>query len=84
MSVTADLKPFPVVKGKYLFFFTPAEEGGFSVTCQNLPGVNAQGDTFEEALEHATSMAIFVEQCQKEIAAEKPAKNPRPARQRKK
>lgn len=82
MSVIADLKPFPVVMGKYLFFFTPAEEGGFSVTCQNLAGVNAQGDTFEEALENAVGMASFVEQCQNEIAAEKQGKRT-PARRRK-
>ncbi len=67
MSVTAELKPFPVLHGKYLFYFTPADEGGFSVTCQNLAGVNAQGDTFESALEHALSMAAFVEECRHEF-----------------
>ena len=69
MSVIADLKPFSVVKGKYLFWFAPAEEGGFTVTCQNVQGVNAEGDTFEEALTHAVSMAAFVEECQADIAA---------------
>lgn len=68
MSITAEMKPFPVVHGKYLFWFTP-EDVGFSVVCQNVPGVNAQGDTFEEALEHALSMAPFVEEC----LAERPA-----------
>lgn len=71
MSVTLDLKPFSVVNGKYLFWFTPAEEGGFSVSCQNVPGVNAQGDTFEEALAHAASMAAFVEECQADLAKAK-------------
>lgn len=71
MSVTLDLKPFSVVSGKYLFWFTPADEGGFSVSCQNVPGVNAQGDTFEEALTHAVSMAAFVEECRLDLAKAK-------------
>lgn len=72
MSVTVDLKPFPVVHGKYLFWFTP-EDVGFSVTCQNVAGVNAQGDTFEDALKNAVSMAPFVEECQKELPGMKPS-----------
>ncbi len=83
MSVTTDLKPFPVVNGKYLFWFTPADEGGFTVTCQNVSGVNAEGDTFEDALAHAISMAAFVEKCQAEIAKEKPSGR-KPAKQVKK
>lgn len=71
MPVMAELKPFPVLHGKYLFYFTPADEGGFSVTCQNVPGVNAQGETFEEALDHALSMAAFVEDCRRELASPK-------------
>lgn len=74
MPVAVDLKPFPVVSGKYLFWFAPAEEGGFSVTCQNVAGVNAQGDTFEDALSHASSMAAFVEECQTDIANKKSRK----------
>lgn len=72
---TADneLKPFPVVRGKYLFWFSP-EDVGFSVTCQNLAGVNAQGDTFEDALAHAASMAAFVEECQSDPLLKQPAK----------
>lgn len=66
-STDAELKPFGVVRGKYLFWFTP-ETVGFSVVCQNIPGVNAQGDTFEEALAHAVSMAEFVEECRAEMA----------------
>lgn len=62
----AGLKPFSVVYGKYLFWLTP-EAKGFSVTCQNVPGVNAQGDTFEDALAHAVSMAEFVAECRAEI-----------------
>ncbi len=79
-SIHADagLKPFSVVNGKYVFWFEPAPEGGFSVSCQNVPGVNAEGDTFEEALADAMKCAAFVEKCLAEIAAEKTAK-PRPA-----
>ena len=64
MSTTTEMKPFPVVHGRYLFWFTP-EDTGFSVVCQNVAGVNAQGDTFEEALSNALSMAPFVEECNK-------------------
>lgn len=61
-----NLKPFSVVSGPYLFWFTPSSEG-FSVTCQNVPGVNAQGDTFEEALHDANICAAFVEECRRDI-----------------
>ncbi len=67
MPVMDEVMPFPVVCGKYLFWFTPAEEGGFTVSCQNVYGVNAEGDTFEEALEHAKSMAAFVEKQSEEL-----------------
>jgi predicted RNase H-like HicB family nuclease len=33
--------------------FTPAEEGGFIVTCPALPGVVTEGDSIEEAREMA-------------------------------
>jgi len=71
MTATVDLKPFPVVHGRYLFWFTP-EDVGFSVACQNVPGVNAQGDTFEDALENALSMAPFVEECLAEFSPGRP------------
>lgn len=56
------LKPFIVSSGKYRFRFTP-EEVGFSVTCTSVPGVNTQGDTFEEALANAHKAAAFAEEC---------------------
>ncbi|MCD8138746.1 MAG: hypothetical protein LUE17_03035 [Planctomycetaceae bacterium] len=71
--LTAVIKPFPVVHGKYLYIFTPAEEGGFSVTCENVDGVNAQGDSFEEALECAISMTAFVEEVRADLEKEKQA-----------
>lgn len=33
----------------FTVLFTPAEEGGFVVTCPALPGVVTEGDTLEEA-----------------------------------
>ncbi len=62
-----DVKPFTVTSGKYKFRFSPEPEGGFSVSCTNVKGVNAQGDTFEEALQDALSAAVFVEQCVADI-----------------
>lgn len=67
VSASGELKPFSIVNGKYLFWFEAAPEGGFSVSCQNVPGVNAEGDTFEEALSDAMKCAVFVEQCHAEI-----------------
>lgn len=86
MPVAADLKPFSVVSGRYLFWFTPADEGGFTVTCQNVSGVNAEGDTFEDALSNAAGMAAFVEECQADLArgkARRPGK-PRAAKKSRK
>ncbi len=74
MTVLTEIKPFPVVHGKYLYIFTPAEEGGFSVSCENVDGVNAQGDTFEEALDCAISMTAFVEEVLADLEKEKKAK----------
>ncbi|MCC8179581.1 MAG: hypothetical protein LIP23_01525 [Planctomycetes bacterium] len=62
MSTITEMKPFSVVNGKYLFWFTPSEEGGFTVSCQNVNGVNAEGDTFEEAMNCAVSMAKMMEE----------------------
>jgi predicted RNase H-like HicB family nuclease len=33
----------------FTVLFTPAEEGGFVVTCQALPDVVTEGDTLEDA-----------------------------------
>ncbi len=74
MHADAELKPFSIVNGKYVFWFEPAPEGGFSVSCQNVPGVNAEGDTFEEALSDAMKCVVFVEECLAEIAEEKTGK----------
>lgn len=38
----------------YTLIFTPAEEGGYTVTCPALPGLVTEGDTLDEAREMAT------------------------------
>jgi antitoxin HicB len=38
---------------QYPVLLTPAEEGGFVVTCRDLPQLITQGDTEEDALEQA-------------------------------
>jgi len=39
---------------QYPVLLTPAEEGGFVVTCRDLPQLITQGDTEQDALEQAT------------------------------
>ena len=39
---------------QYPVLLTPAEEGGFVVTCRGLPQLITQGDTEQDALEQAT------------------------------
>ena len=75
----AEMKPFSIVNGKYVFWFEPAPEGGFSVSCQNIPGVNAEGDTFEDALADAMKCVVFVEKCLAEIVEEQAGKGRRVA-----
>ena len=72
MAVLAEVRPFTVGSGKYKFRFIPEAEGGFSVSCINVKGVNAQGETFEEALRDALSAAAFVEQCVADITIPPP------------
>ncbi len=83
-ELLAKVKPFPVKYGKYHYTFTPSMDGGFSVTCKTVTGVNAQGDTFEEALECAVSMTAFVEEyladVEKKKDGEKKKTAKRPAR----
>ncbi len=74
VNADVELKPFSIVNGKYVFWFEAAPEGGFSVSCQNVPGVNAEGDTFEEALSDAMKCVVFVEECLAEMAKEKTGK----------
>lgn len=78
MTALADIRPFTVTSGKYKFRFLPDPEGGFSVSCVNVRGVNAQGDTFEDALRDALSAATFVEECIADIAAEEKSGKPVP------
>ncbi len=36
---------------RYTVLFTPAEEGGYTVTCPALPGLVTEGDDYEQAVE---------------------------------
>lgn len=71
MTTLVETEPFIVKSGKYRFEFFPEPEGGFSVSCVGVKGINAQGDTFEEALQDALSAAAFVEECVADIESEK-------------
>jgi predicted RNase H-like HicB family nuclease len=79
MTALAEVRPFVVKSGKYRFKFSAEPEGGFSVSCVGIKGINTQGETFEEALQNALSAAEFVEQCVADIAAEEIAKSGRGA-----
>ena len=46
--------------------FHPAEEGGFTVTCPELPGLTTEGDTFEEARKMAEEAVHLYLNCMKE------------------
>ena len=51
----------------YTIVLAPAEEGGFTVTCPDLPGVITDGDTFEDALEQAKeAIEVFIESLMKD------------------
>lgn len=51
----------------YTVLLEPAEEGGFVVRCPALPGLVTEGDTFDEAIEHAKeAVAGYLESLQKD------------------
>ena len=37
---------------KVTFIFTPQPEGGYTVTCKELPGLVTEGDSIDEAVEN--------------------------------
>ena len=41
-----------MVNYKVTFIFTPQPEGGYTVTCRELPGLVTEGDSIDEALEN--------------------------------
>lgn len=53
--------------------FEPAEEGGYIVTCQELPELITQGDTFEEAEEMAKDALLAVVELYEDIGKELPS-----------
>jgi predicted RNase H-like HicB family nuclease len=64
---------------RYSVILTPAEEGGFVVTCPALPGLVTEGDTLEEARAMAQEAAqAYIESLQKDglpIPSDKPPVN---------
>jgi predicted RNase H-like HicB family nuclease len=61
---------------QYSVIYTPAEEGGYVVTCPALPGVVTEGDSLEEARAMAQeAVRAYLESLQKDglpIPADKP------------
>lgn len=52
---------------QYSVILTPAEEGGFVVTCPALPGLVTEGDTLEEARAMAQeAIQAYLESLQKD------------------
>ena len=62
---------------QYSVIYTPAEEGGYVVTCPALPGVVTEGDSLEEARTMAQeAVRAYLESLQKDglpISADKPS-----------
>ncbi|MGH9897376.1 MAG: type II toxin-antitoxin system HicB family antitoxin [Pyrinomonadaceae bacterium] len=55
-------EPMQVCKYNFTVIFTPAEEGGYIVTCPVLPGLVTEGDTLAEAREMAQeAIAGYIE-----------------------
>jgi predicted RNase H-like HicB family nuclease len=61
---------------QYSVIYTPAEEGGYVITCPALPGVITEGDSLEEARAMAQeAVRAYLESLQKDglpIPADKP------------
>jgi len=61
---------------QYSVIYTPAEEGGYVVTCPALPGVVTEGDSLEEARAMAQeAVRAYLESLQKDglpIPADRP------------
>ncbi|MEK6689876.1 MAG: type II toxin-antitoxin system HicB family antitoxin [Nitrospirota bacterium] len=52
---------------QYTVTFTPAEEGGYTVTAPALPGCISEGETYEEALQNIKeAIQAYVESLQKD------------------
>lgn len=64
---------------QYSVIFTPAEEGGYVVTCPALPGLVTEGDSLDEARKMAQeAVRAYLESLRKDglpIPADKPPLN---------
>ena len=53
---------------KFTAVFEPAPEGGFSAYIEEIPGVNTQGETLEEARENLREALEMVLEVRRELA----------------
>ncbi len=52
---------------RYTVTFTPAEEGGYTVSVPALPGCISEGETYEEALDNIKeAIQAYIESLQKD------------------
>src|SRR5688572_17263360 len=62
-------KPEPAVEHAYNILLQPEPEGGYTVTCPSLPGLETYGETLEEARTMAAEAALaYLESLQLEEA----------------
>ena len=62
--------------GKITAVFEPAVEGGYLAYVEEIPGVNTQGETLNEARENLREALELVLEMRRELAAEQTAGRP--------
>ena len=55
---------------KFTAVFEPAAEGGYAASVEEIPGVNTQGETLEEARENLREALELVLEVRRELAEE--------------
>ena len=55
---------------KFTAVFEPAPEGGFTAYVEEIPGVNTQGETLDEARENLREALEMILDVRREMAAE--------------
>ena len=61
---------------KFTAVFEPVAEGGYSAYVEEIPGVNTQGETLEEARENLREALELVLEVRRELAEEQQAGRP--------
>ena len=59
------------IKEHFTAVFEEASEGGYVAYIEELPGVNTQGETLEEARANLQDALLLIIEVQREIAAER-------------